>query len=325
MRRRILLAALAAAVASPGAVRAQQKAMPVIGFLSISSSAGVAPSYEGFLAGLRDLGYVDGRTIRIESRYADGNNDRLAAQVAELVGLNVDVIVTYGGASVMIARKATATIPIVVATGPDLVGLGFAASLARPGGNMTGSRYLAGDAFAKRQELLKEIDPSITQLGVLLLRGNSFNASTLESMRAGAEALKLKLRPVEASGPAEYGAAFAALADGKVSGLVIHDNPQFIITDAKAIAALAVQHQLRSIGSLEHTANGGLMAYSVDFPSQFRRAAYFVDKILKGAKPGDLPIEQPTKFRFIINLATAKSFGLTVPPLLLARADEVIE
>ena len=308
----------------PLAARAQQKAMPVIGFLSISSSAGIAPPYEGFLAGLRDLGYVDGRTIQIKSRYADGNNDRLAAQAAELVSLNVDVIVTYGGASVITARKATATIPIVVATGPDLVSLGFAASLARPGGNVTGLRYLAGEAFAKRLELLKEIDPSITQVGVLLLRGNSFNASTLKSMRAGAEALKLELRPVEASGPAEYGAAFAALAHGKVSGLVIHDNPQFI-ADAKAIAAFAVQHQLRSIGSLEHTANGGLMAYSVDFPEQFHRAAYFVDKILKGTKPGDLPIEQPTTFRFIINLATAKSLGLTVPPLSLARADEVIE
>jgi putative ABC transport system substrate-binding protein len=315
---------MAATVASPGAVRAQQKALPVIGFLSILSSAGVALSYEGFLAGLRDLGYVNGRTIRIESRYADGSNDRLAAQAIELVSLNVDVIFTYGGAGVITARKATATIPIVVATGPDPVVLGFAASLARPGGNVTGLRYLAGEAFAKRQELLKEIDPSITQVGVLLLRGNSFNAPTLESMRAGAEALKLELRPVEVSGPAEYGAAFVALADGKVSGLVIHDNPQFI-ADAKAIAALAVQHQLRSIGSLEHTANGGLMAYSVDFPEQFRRAAYFVDKILKGTKPGDLPIEQPTTFRFIINLATAKSLGLTVPPLTLARADEVIE
>ena len=215
MRRRVLLAAMAAAAPSPGSVRAQQKAMPVIGFLSILSSAGVAPSYEGFLAGLRDLGYVDGRTIRIESRYADGNNDRLAAQAAELVSLNVDVIVTYGGAGVITARKATATIPIVVATGPDPVGLGFATSLARPGGNVTGLRYLVGEAFAKRQELLKEIDPSITQVGVLLLRGNSFNAPTLKLMRAGAEALKLELRPVEASGPEEYGAAFAALADGK--------------------------------------------------------------------------------------------------------------
>ena len=324
MKRRVLLASIAAAAPSPG-VWAQQKAMPVIGFLGSSTSSGAAPSYASLLAGLRDLGYVDGRTIRIESRYADGSNDRLAAQAAELVGLNVDVIVTYGGAGVIAARKATETIPIVMAAGPDLVGMGFAASLARPGGNITGLRYLAGDAFAKRQELLKEVDPSITQLGVLLLRGNSrFNASTLESMRAGAEALKLELRPVEASGPAEYGAAFAALADGKVRGLVMHDNAQFI-ADAKAIAALAVQHRLRSIGSLEHAASGGLMGYSVDFPKLFYRSAYFIDKILKGTKPGDLPIEQPTKMHFIINLRTARSLGLTVPPLPLARADEVIE
>jgi putative tryptophan/tyrosine transport system substrate-binding protein len=324
MRRRVLLASIAVAAPSPVAVWAQQNAMPVIGFLGSSTSFAAAPAYAGLLAGLRDFGYVDGRTIRIESRYADGSNDRLAAQAAELVGLNVDLIVTYGGAGVIAARKATAAIPIVVATGPDLVGLGFAASLARPGGNVTGLRYLAGDAFTKRQELLKEVDPSITQLGVLLLRGNSFNAPTLESMRAGAEALKLELRPVEASGLADYGAAFAALADGKVPGLVIHDNPQFV-GDAKVIADFAVQHRLRSIGSLEHAANGGLMGYSVDFPRLFHRAAYFIDRILKGTKPGDLPIEQPTKLYFVINLRTARSLGLTVPPLPLARADEVID
>jgi putative ABC transport system substrate-binding protein len=324
MRRRVLLALMAAAAPSPG-VWAQQKAMPVIGFLGSNTSSAAAPYYAGLMAGLRDLGYIDGRTIRIESRYADGNNDRLTIQAAELVSLNVDVIVTYGGASVIVARKATETIPIVMATGPDLVGMGFAASLARPGGNITGLRYLAGDAFAKRQELLKEVDPSITQLGVLLLRGNSrFNQSTLESMRAGAEALKLELRPVEASGPAEYDGAFAALADGKVSGLVIHDNNQFI-SDAKPIAALAVQHRLRSIGSLEHAVSGGLMGYSVDFVRLFHRSAYFVDRILKGTKPGDLPIEQPTKLHFVINLRTARSLGLAVPPLPLARADEVIE
>jgi putative tryptophan/tyrosine transport system substrate-binding protein len=302
----------------------QQKTMATIGYLSIASSTDNATFYESFLAGLRDLGYVDGRTIRIEARFADGNNDRLVSQAAELVGRNVDLIVTYAGAGVFAARKATTTVPIVVAVGPDLVSLGLAASFARPGGNITGLRYLAGESFAKRQELLKEIDPSITQVGVLLPRGSSFNVSTLESLKAGAEALKLELRPLEASGPTDYTAAFAAWADGKVTGLVVHDNPQFV-ADAKVIAALAVQHRLRSIGSLEHTANGGLMAYSVDFVELLRRSASFVDKILKGTKAGDLPIEQPTRFRFVINLATAKLFGLAIPAALLARADEVIE
>jgi putative ABC transport system substrate-binding protein len=316
---------MAAATLSPRMMRAQQKAMPVVGFLSILSSAEVAPSHESFVAGLRDFGYVVGRTIHIESRYADGNIDRVPALAAELIGLNVDVIVTYAGAGVITARKATATIPIVVATGPDLVALGFAVSFARPGGNVTGSTYVVSQSFAKRLELLKEIDRSMTQVGVLLLRGNSyFNARTLETMGPPAAALGLELRPLEVSGPAEYGAAFSAWADGKVTGLVVHDNPQFVV-NAKSIAALAAQHRLRSIGSLELPASGGLMAYGVDFPEQFRRAAYFVDKILKGTKPGDLPIEQPTKFRFIINLATAKALGLSVPPSILARADEVIE
>ena len=304
--------------------RAQQKAIPTIGFLSISSSADIASMRESFLSGLRDLGYVDGRTIRIEFRYADGNGDRMPALAADLVSRNVDLIVTYAGAGVLAARNAAATAPIVVAAGPDLVGLGLAASFARPGGNFTGLRYLAGEAFAKRQELLKEIDPSITRIGVLLQRGNSFNAPTLDSMKPSAAALRLELRPREASGAEEYSAAFAAWTEEKVSGFVMHDNPLFL-ADAKAIAALAVQHRLRSIGSLEHAANGGLMAYSVDFGELFRRSASFVDKILKGAKAGDLPIEQPTRFRFVINLGTAKTIGLTVPPALLARADEVIE
>jgi putative ABC transport system substrate-binding protein len=232
--------------------------------------------------------------------------------------------VTSAGVGILTARKATATIPIVQAVGPDLVALGYAASLARPGGNVTGMTYVVGQSFQKRQELLKEMDPAITHVGVLLQRGNAYSAPTLEAMRPIAKTLGLELRPQEVKGAAEYPAAFAAWAEEKVTGVVAHDNPEFL-TEAKAISDLALQNRIRLIGNLEHAAAGGLMGYGVDFPSYFRPAASFVDRILKGAKPGELPIQQPTKFHFVVNVATAKALGLTVPPTLLARADEVIE
>jgi putative ABC transport system substrate-binding protein len=283
-----------------------------------------APYRGRFLAGLQDLGYVDGRTIRIEWRHADGSNDRLAEQAADLVARNVDLIVTNAGAGILSARKATAGIPIVQAVGPDPVVLGYAASFARPGGNVTGMTYVVGDSFNKRQELLKEADPSITRVGVLLQRGNRYSTPTVESMKPGAKTLGLELRPIEVSGRAEYSVAFSAWADAKVSGVVVHDNPLFI-TDAKLIAQEAAHRQIRSIGFLELAGGGGLLGYGPDFREFFTRAAYYVDKIIKGTKPGDLPIEQPTKFRLVVNLATARALGLTVPPTLLARADEVIE
>jgi putative ABC transport system substrate-binding protein len=222
------------------------------------------------------------------------------------------------------ARKATATIPIVQAAGPDLVALGYAASFARPGGNVTGMTYVVGQSFQKRQELLKDIDPAIRRVGVLLQRGNVYSAPTLEAMKPIATVLGLELRPREVKGSAEYPATFSAWAEEKVTGVVVHDNPEFL-SEGKAIASLALQHNMRSIGNMELSTAGGLMGYGTDFVGQFRRSASFVDRILRGAKPGDLPIEQPTKFHFVVNLTTAKALGITVPPVLLARADEVIE
>lgn len=305
-------------------VGAQQKPAPVIGFLSIMSSADVAPSRDAFIAGLRDLGYVEGHNVSFEWRYANNDSKRLEEQAAELVARNVDLILTYSGAGIAAASKATKTTPIVQAIGPNLVTNGYAASFARPGGNITGMTYVIGDSFLKRQQFLKEADPAITRLGVLLQRGNPYSAPTLEQMKPIAENLGLDLHPREVKGAAEYPATFSAWTENKVTGVITHDAPEFI-TEAKSIADLALLHKMRLIGNLEHAAAGGLMAYGVDFPGQFRRANRFVEKILKGTKPGDLPIEQPMQFQLVINLKTAGLLGLTVPPALLARADAVIE
>jgi putative tryptophan/tyrosine transport system substrate-binding protein len=320
--RRDVLTAAVSMLATP--VGEQQKPLPTIGYLAVTSAAKSAFYHDALIAGLRDLGYIEGRTIRIEWRFADDDTERMEQQAADLVARNVDLIVTYAGIGILTARKVTATVPIVQAVGPDLIALGYAASFARPGGNVTGMTYVVGQSFHKRQELLKEIDPAIRRVGVLLQRGNAYSAPTLEAMRPIATGLGLELRPREVRGSAEYPAAFSAWAEEKVTGVIVHDNPEFL-SEGKAISSLALQHSMRSIGNMELSAAGGLMGYGVDFRENFRRAASFVDRILRGAKPGDLPIEQPTKFHFVVNLGTAKLLGLTVPPNLLARADEVTE
>ena len=325
MNRRDTLLSLIALGSSPLAALAQPGGRPArIGFLSFLSASQVkTPGSDPFRAGLRDLGYVEGTNIQIEFRYADGDNARLPALAAELVDLKVDVIVSYAN-GVRAARGATATIPIVQANGGDPVVQGWAASLAHPGGNVTGLTFFLVELMAKRLELLKEVKPAMTRAGVLLQRGNSTNALALEAMRATARGLKVELYPIEVRGPAEFESAFSAWTEKKIQGLVIHDHALFV-ANAEAIAALAGQHRLASVGPLELSAAGALMAYGVDFPDTFRRAAHFVDKILKGAKPGDLPIEQATKFLTIVNRMTAKALGVTFPQAVLLRADRVIE
>jgi putative ABC transport system substrate-binding protein len=323
VRRRVLLAVTAAALPA-GTSQAQRPGqLPRIGYLSFQSASANKPVDEAFRAGLRDRGYVEGGNIHIESRYADGDEDRLAVLAAGLVAQNVDVIVTYAQ-GVPIARKATSTIPIVQATGFDPVVLGIAASLARPGGNVTGLTFFAAELMAKRLELLKEADPTIARVGVLLAQNQTSTVAVLEAMTGAAKGLSVQLDPREVAAPAAFERSFSIWSDAKIQGVVISDNGLFQ-GNVKAIAALAEKHRLRSIGTLELAAAGGLMAYGVDFPGQFRRAAVFVDKILKGAKPGDMPIEQATKFELVVNLKTARALGLTVPPSILARADEVIE
>ena len=326
MRRRQFIALLGGAAAAwPLAARAQQSArLARVGYLTLVPTA-PSRNYDAFQEGLRDLGYVEGRNLHIEYRSTEGDEGRLPALLAELIGLNVDVIVTYAN-GVTAALHATTTIPIVMAVGADLVAMGVVANLAHPGRNVTGSTFFFPELMAKRLELLKELSPSMTRAGALFLfrREDNASANVLQVMETTAKALKLGLRPIEVRGPNEFESAFSTWADEHIGGFVMSDHG-LLNANAAMIAALAAKHRLPSIGPLELPANGGLMGYGVNFPDLFRRAAYFVDMILKGARPGDIPIEQATRFKSVVNLKTAKALGLDVPATLLARADEVIE
>jgi putative ABC transport system substrate-binding protein len=283
-----------------------------------------------FREGLRDLGYIEGKNLRFELRFAEGDDSRLPALAGELVALNVDVIVTFSS-GVYAARQATSTIPIVMATAGDVVAAGLASSLAHPGGNTTGSVFFAPELLAKRLQMLKEIAPSLRRASLLLLRQplpaeRSRQGHTVEIVRAAAEAVNVELFPIEASGPEEFESAFATFNEERIGGLVASDVAQFTTPAAfSAIAALAVARRLPTLGSPGLAMNGGLVGYGVEWQGMYRRAAYFVDKILKGANPRDLPIEQTTRFEMIVNLKTAKAIGVDIPLLLLAGADEVIE
>jgi ABC-type uncharacterized transport system substrate-binding protein len=323
MRRRDFIAALGSVVATtPLTARAQQPGrMARIGYLSIAAAP---QSDEAFLQGMRDLGYVEGKNLHIEYRAADGDGSRLPALLNQLIDLKVDVILTYAN-GVVAAWQVTKTIPIVMAVGPDLVALGVASSLAHPGGNVTGSSFFVPEIMAKRIEQLKELVPSLTKMGVLLVRrGDNGNGRILEIMQPTANALRVELHPIEIVTPSDFESAFLAWRDARTNGLIMNDHG-LLLANAPAIAALAAQHQLPSIGPVELVVNGGLMGYGVNFPEIFRRAPYFIDKILKGTKPSDIPIEQATKFRTILNLRAAKALGISVPPTLLSVADEVIE
>ena len=325
MARREFVAALGGAAAAwPLAARAQQaERLARIGYLGPTSASQLVGAIDAFSNGLRDLGYVEGRNLHIEFRFADGHEDRLPALATELVALNVHVIVTYG-TGVFAAQRATATIPIVAAVAPDLVALGVVASLSHPGGHLTGLTFFLPELMAKRLELLKEVVPSMTRAGVLLLRDNPSTGSILEAMGVTAKALSVGLQPIEVNGPREFESEFSGWTEKQIGGLVILDHPDFLAS-FDAIAALAAKHRLPSIGALELPASGGLVGYGVRFSEMFRRAAALVDKILKGAKPGDIPVEQATKFQLVLNLKAAKALGLQMPPQLVARADEVIE
>jgi putative ABC transport system substrate-binding protein len=323
MRRRDFIGLIGgAAVTWAPAARAERIAR--VGYLGLTSATSVqAIRIDAFREGLHNLGYIEGKNIQIEFRFADGDNGRLPGLVAELIGLNVDVIVAYA-TGVPAARRMTATIPIVKATFGDAVATGIVANLSRPGGNVTGSTFFSPELTAKRLELLKEVVPSLTRVGVLLIRDNEMNGPSLEVMEGTAKALGVELEPFEARGPVDFESAFLAWKAKQIGAVVVGDHA-FLVSNTDAIAALATKHRFPSIGPLELAASGGLMAYGVNFSDMYRRAAVFVDKILKGARPGDIPVEQAAKIQTIVNRTTAKELGIDVPTTLLLRADEVIE
>jgi len=326
MRRRTFIEGIAAlVVAWPLAVRAQQAGkVHRIGFLGSATAPGSAKAVESFRAGLREFGYVEGRNIGIEFRWAEGNYDRLSDLVADLIATNVDVLITHGTPGTRVAKEATTTIPIVMAISGDAIATGLVSSLARPEANLTGSTYFLPQLNAKRLELLKEVFPSISRAAALSNPDNPVSRPIIPTMQAAAASLNVILEVVRAQGPSEFSPAFAAMTKSRVGSVVVTEDGEFAAS-FRTIAALALANKLPSIGAREYAEAGGLIGYGVNILDLYRRAAYFVDRILKGAKPADLPVEQPTKFELVINLSTAKALGLTIPPTLLSRADDVIE
>jgi putative ABC transport system substrate-binding protein len=308
------------------AAQAQQPAkVPRLGFLTAASASSQAIRLEAFRQGLKDLGYFEGKNITIEYRFAEGNVDWVPNLAAELVHLKVDIIVTGGGTSTRAAKEATVTIPIVMGFDNDPVGSGFVASLARPGGNITGLSSLAPELSGKQLELLKEIVPKFSRVAVL---GNSAapgNTQALKEIELAAEALRVKLQYVEVRDAKDIETVFRATSKGRADAVLVLPSP-LSLSQRKQVVDLTGTSRLPAIyWATEFVEAGGLMTYSVSFTDLFRRAAVYVDKILKGAKPGDLPVEQPNKFEFIVNLKAAKQIGLTIPPSVLARADRVIK
>ena len=307
---------------------AQQPAkVPRIGYVSGSGDPKTpGPLVEGFRQGLRDLGYIEGKNILVEYRHVEGGLDRVPGLVTELVQLKVDVLVATFTVAIRAAKQATKTIPIVMVSPTDPVAAGFVDSLARPGGNITGVVRLIRELSGKRLELLKEAVPRISRIGVLWDGNAPGPAIAFKEYEAAARGLKLEFQSLEVRGPdPDVDGAFQAAAKGRSNALIVVRN-RVVDRHSKRIVDLAIKNRLPSVweGS-EFVEAGGLISYSSDDPANFRRAAYYVDRILKGAKPADLPVEQPTKFEFIINLKTAKQIGLTIPQSLLYRADKVIK
>ena len=324
-RRRFLLTSLAGAVAAALAAEAQQKGkMWRIGYLSMGSPDIDKAWVAAFQRGLRELGYIEGEHILIEQRHAGGRSEAIPELAAGLVRLKVDVIVVWGDSAMRATKQATNTIPIVMAVHPDPVAAGLVASLAHPGGQVTGLSDFHAGTVTKRLELLKQVVPATSRIAVLVNPNYPAALMQLKSIQADAPAMGVRILVVEAKGDQEIDRAFATIGTERPSALLIVPDPTF--TKRRRIAELAVEHRVPSMSTIRQWAEAGiLMSYGTSFTHLWHRAATYVDKILKGAKPADLPVEQPTKFEFVINLKTAKALGLTIPPSLLARADQVIE
>jgi putative ABC transport system substrate-binding protein len=319
----LVLGALLLALTYPAEAQ-QPVRLPTIGWLDHSSpNPEVLRLVELFRKGLRDLGYIEGKSIAIEYRYAEGKTERLSELAAELVRLKVDCIITAGGQPTEAAQQATKTIPIVMAVSGDSVASGFVASLARPGGNITGLSIISPELSGKRLELLKEVVPGLSRVGVL--RAPKSHGPAWKEVEPAARSLGLKLQPLDVGSSDDLQRAFEVARKGRAEALLTLPYALFNRDYRTMIVELAAKNRLPAMyGGTEFHEIGGLMGYGPDISDNFRRAAVFVDKILKGTKPGDIPVEQPTKFEFVINLKSAKQIGLTIPPNVLVRADKVI-
>jgi putative ABC transport system substrate-binding protein len=324
MRRRAFVTAISLALVSPAAARAQPKAMPVIGLLGGTTAAGYASLMAAFRQGLSETGYVEGRSVAIEYRWAEDRYERLPALAADLVGRNVDLIVTAGGPPTALAAKsATSTIPIVFAAVGDPVGAGLVASLARPGGNITGMSILVHDLTPKRLELMHELLPNAALTALLINPANATHEELARDVQKAAGVMQITV--LRASNEAEIAAAFASAVAAHFDALILGPDALFTARHTE-IVALASRYAVPAIYYFrEFTAAGGLISYGPSIKAAFHDAGLYAGRILNGETPADLPVQQPTKFELVINLKTAKALGLTVPQSLLARADEVIE
>ena len=300
--------------------------IPRIGYLTAATPSGMKPRTDAFRLGLRELGYVEGNNIILEWRYAEGKSDRLSALIAELVQLKVEIIVSAGPGVTVVIKQATSTIPIVMAQDNDPVGNGFVASLARPGGNITGLSTVEPELSGKRLELLKEVIPRIARVAVFGTSTNPGNVQGFREIERAAEAFGIKLQYLDIRSSKDGETAFRAASKARADAALFNVLGPIFQPNRKEFIDLAIKHRLPVMyENLGYVRDGGLMFYGIDLPDLDRRAAAYVDKILKGRKPADLPVEQPTKFEFVINLKAAKQISLTIPPNVLARADRVIK
>ena len=310
----------------PAAEAQQPSQMARVGYLEFGSAAPGTPHLEAFRRGLRELGWHEGQNITIDVRYAEGKQDRLPAFAADLVRLKVDLIFASATPAALAAKRATTTIPIVIGFVADPVGSGLVPRLGRHGGNITGWTHLAGlELNAKRLEILREVVPEAARLGALWNPANPIHEPSLKVIEAAAAGLKVQLHPIGVRDPHELESAFSAMARERLQGLTVPPDGMFLAHGARIID-LAAKYRIPTMyGVTELVEAGGLMAYGVNLPEMYRHGALLVDRILKGAKPGDLPVERPTKFELMINLKTAKTLGLTIPQTLLIRADQLIQ
>ena len=326
MHRRRFIALLGGALTAARSLRAQQKVIPVIGYLNATSPGPYAPNVAAFLRGLAETGWVDGQNVAIEYRWAENHNDRLPAFAADLVGRKVDVIVAGGGlVAVLAAKSATSTIPIVFPAVSDPVAAGLVASFARPGGNLTGFSPFQFELMPKRLEVLTELVPRATVIALLVSPNDPRNVDLMRDLQETAHAKGLQLRTLEANSADELDAAFASFAGVKAEALVVGVDP-FLFIQREQLASLAARRAVPAIYPWRDVvAAGGLISYGASITALHRQAGIYVGRILNGAKPADLPVQQPSTFELVVNLKTAKALGLTIPPSILARADEVIE